>query len=387
MRPRAENTARNILTCLFRERQASRTQLAQKLGVRKGTVGAICEALIAERKIEAADKNRERNVPLQLSVGRFIGVGIDHDTTGLHVTALNACGDSILDQAFPVPPASSGNDRLRRIIDVVRTVCRREGLKDDIVGIGFSDIGMIDPIRGVSVRAAFFPGWHDMPVQAALAKATNRPVTLLTKAEAICMADCSGRGGLGQDTRVYVMLDRGVGVAVLRGGVLWRGDSEVCGELGHVCVVPNGDICACGNRGCLETVAGSDAIVRKVRSHAMPGDAMELRFDREKLTLTQVIEMAERGYGLAQLAIREAAEAVGNALAQTLMVLGIRSVVCAGSLVKAGALVMKPLETTMRQRCLSPLNRQLDVQANPMEGNFYARGAAFAALQQYFNDL
>jgi len=207
---------------------------------------------------------------------------------------------------------------------------------------------------------------------------------LLTKAEAICMADCASQGGLGKDTRLYVMLDRGVGVAILRDGVLWRGDSEVCGELGHVCVVPNGAICACGNRGCLETVAGSDAIIRTVRAHTSPGDAAEWKFYVATLTLAQVIDLAGRGYGLAQLAIREAAEAMGNALAQILMVLGIKNVVCAGSLVQAGALVINPLEAVLRQRCLSPLNRQLDVRTNRMEGNFYARGAAFAALDRHF---
>jgi len=75
---------------------------------------------------------------------------------------------------------------------------------------------------------------------------------------------------------------------------------------------------------------------------------------------------------------------VGRALAPILMVLGIRRVVCVGSLVKAGDGLLKPLEAALRQRCLGPLNRQLEVWAYAGEANVYARGAAFAALRQHF---
>ena len=124
MRLKPSGSRQRILQCLFREKQASRTRLAELLAIRKGTVGMLCKELLNARTIEEAAHGRERNVPLQLNANRFIGLGIDHDVAELHITALNAHGDRIIDKAIALQPEDIGHSRLHRIVEAVQKAVR-----------------------------------------------------------------------------------------------------------------------------------------------------------------------------------------------------------------------------------------------------------------------
>ena len=167
-------------------------------------------------------------------------------------------------------------------------------------------------------------------------------------------------------------------------GFFLRGSTDIFGELGHTVYDEEGEICKCGNRGCLETVAGAEAIVRKVQENVdrtyfrTPGGA-------NSISLEDVIHNAREGSKLALLALHEAAKAIGNTLAIVVNVLGITRIVLYGRLVQAGELLRQQILNSIHQHCIYPLNQDTEVCLSRLDDYASAAGSAYSVLKAYFD--
>ena len=180
-----------------------------------------------------------------------------------------------------------------------------------------------------------------------------------------------------------MQLDEGIGLSVYHEGAFLRGTTDIFGELGHTVYNEDGEICKCGNRGCLETIAGLDAVTRKVQDNA-DRSYFHVRGGGSRITFQDVVHNAQEGNKLALLALNEAAKAIGNTLAIVVNVLGITRIVLYGRLVLAGELLRQPLLNSIRQHCIYPLNQDTEVCLSALDEFASAAGAAYSVLQRYF---
>lgn len=129
--------------------------------------------------------------------------------------------------------------------------------------IGLGSPGPLDIAEGRLLRLPNFPGWDGFPLRGALERATGLPVILESDGNAAAMAEWKRGAGLacGVDSLCMLTLGTGVGSGVVLEGKVWHGRG-MAGELGHVCLVPEGLPCSCGSRGCLERYASATAIVK-----------------------------------------------------------------------------------------------------------------------------
>lgn len=385
MNLKLQQSSQTVLNYLFQKQAASRMQIARELKMRPGTVGEVCNNLIKRKAICPIDSGRQRNVMLKLNAGKYMALGVEHVADGLIAMIMDSDLSVKLQERFVIPEAIDGQERMQIIIDQVSGFMQKSGCRPAIVGLVFCDIGMFDPNTGRSIRAVFLPGWNDMPVRAKLEAGLKVPVFLFGKTPARCVAEHKFGTAKAWDTMIYVSVDKGIGLSLMNGGKLAYGNNPVYGELGHVVCDPAGDICKCGSRGCLETIAGTDAIVGKVCAHMTAVDEREFGVKIEELTIENVIQAAGKGHKLAEMVLQEAAMAVGLALAQIVTVLGITNIVLSGRLVAAGALFMEPLRRSLRQYCIYPLNTKLEIAADGWDEWAGARGAAYRGLENYFN--
>ncbi|MCW5952425.1 MAG: ROK family protein, partial [Propionibacteriaceae bacterium] len=130
-----------------------------------------------------------------------------------------------------------------------------------VLGAGVGTPGTITP-DGV-VAAAPNLGWRDEPLRRVVAEATGTEVFVENDANLAVLAE-SRFGGAGDDL-LLVQLSRGVGAGLLVAGRIVAGAGCAAGEIGHVVVDPDGDLCACGTRGCLETLVSSDVLLQRIR--------------------------------------------------------------------------------------------------------------------------
>ena len=160
--------------------------------------------------------------------------------------------------------------------------------------------GQIDPETGTVIYSPNL-GWRDVPLGAHLAEAFKVPVIVENDVRAAAWGEFVARGREGSLVAVYV--GTGVGSGAVLGGKLWRGVSNVAGEVGHTQVVPEGLPCRCGRHGCLEQYVSGSGFQRRL--------AAALQAGRQ----SRLLEMA--GGDPARLTARDvqAAAAAGDPLA------------------------------------------------------------------------
>jgi predicted NBD/HSP70 family sugar kinase len=179
------------------------------------------------------------------------------------------------------------------------------------------------------------------------------------------MAEWIFGAGRGTDDLVYVMMADGVGAGLIVDGRLYQGAHGAAGELGHVVVNPDGQVCRCGGRGCLETVSGTEALTASLRHSRGPD-----------VTLAEVLELVRDGDPGARRAVSDAGRAVGKALAGICAVLDPRLVVVGGQLAAAGA----PLLDGVREELLRWLPPALGEGLTVLAGQLGARAEALGAI-------
>lgn len=188
-----------------------------------------------------------------------------------------------------------------------------------LIGIGVAVSGDVDARHGV-VRDSPFMGWRDVPVAALLSSQLEVPVVVSNDVRALTVAEHWFGVGVDADSFAVVTIGSGVGCGLYINGEVVSGAHGVSGELGHLPLAPGDLVCTCGRRGCVETVASSDAILARVRETT----------GRTELDLSGAIELAHSGDARAREAFDRAGEVIGSALAAMVNLVGPELVVIAG---------------------------------------------------------
>jgi glucokinase len=169
---------------------------------------------------------------------------------------------------------------------------------------------------------------------AEVSAALGAPTRLINDARAFTVAEHRLGAGRGVDAMLGVTLGTGVGGGLVIGGILYLGHDGTAGEFGHQTILPDGPLCTCGNRGCLETLTSADAIV------AASGQA----------TVQKSVEAARAGDPRAQQALTEVGRYLGIGVSNVVVLLSVDRVVVGGGVAAAGEMLLEPLRAELRRR-------------------------------------
>ena len=148
---------------------------------------------------------------------------------------------------------------------VVETLADAGVARETVIGAGMGLPGPIDQGDGTVGSSAILPGWIGMTAAAELRRRLDIPVMVDNDANLGALAEAAFGAGRDAGDLIYLKISSGIGAGLILNGRLYRGSAGLAGELGHVLVNPDGIVCRCGNRGCLETVAATGALVDLLR--------------------------------------------------------------------------------------------------------------------------
>jgi predicted NBD/HSP70 family sugar kinase len=177
--------------------------------------------------------------------------------------------------------------------------------------------------------------------------------------------------GSGLSDVLYVKVSSGIGAGLVLGGRLYHGSVGLAGELGHVQVREHGDVCRCGNRGCLETVAAAGALLAALR-HTNPGDLGV----RDVLAL-----IAARDPG-ARRVVDDAGRAIGRVLADACNVLNPAAIIVGGELSTAGAPLLDGIRESIDRHAQPAIAQAVQI----MPGALGERAEVLGALATIIGD-
>jgi glucokinase len=222
----------------------------------------------------------------------------------------------------------------------------------DAIGIGAA--GWIDAARS---KIMFAPNlaWRDEPLRDHIADRFNVPVVVENDGNVAAWAEFRfGAAREASDSMVLYTVGTGIGSGIVLGGELVRGSFGVAAELGHVRAVPDGQLCGCGRRGCLEQYASGSALVRYARATAKdePDKADRLLALAnglpEAITGPMVTAAGKEGDPAAIRAFEQVGYWLGNSMADVVQVLDPQLIVIGGGVIEAGDLLLGPAEASYR---------------------------------------
>jgi predicted NBD/HSP70 family sugar kinase len=272
-------------------------------------------------------------------------------------------------------PDTSAETVVERLADLARELVGTLDDRDDpvgpLAGIGIAVSGDVDTPHGV-VRDSPFMGWRDVSVARLLSEQIGAPVVVSNDVRALTVAEHWFGVGVDADSFAVVTIGSGVGCGLYLNGEVVSGAHGVSGELGHLPLAPDNLICTCGRRGCVETVASSDAILRRVRE----------RTGRPDLDLSGAVELAHQGDLQAREAFDRAGEVIGSALAAMANLVGPELVVIAGEGVAEYDLYDQRMRKAFADHAFgAAADCQLMLRSHTFDD--WARGAAATVIRSY----
>lgn len=219
----------------------------------------------------------------------------------------------------------------------------------DLRGIGISCGGPLDSQQGIVYSPPNLPGWDAVPLKQLFEERFGLPTRLENDANATALAEYRFGAGRGVRNMVFMTWGTGIGGGLIVDGRLYRGTNDLAGEVGHMTLLPDGPICGCGKRGCLEALASGPSIARRARELAedSPESLLWQSVSPDSVTAQHVVEAALAGDTFARFVLAEAATYMGWGIANLAQVLNPERVVLGTIAVKAGELVLAPLRRAL----------------------------------------
>ncbi|MBK3562796.1 ROK family transcriptional regulator [Streptomyces sp. MBT62] len=369
--------ASQVFTTVLSHGPLTRLEVARRAGLSAAAVTKAVRPLIeAGYLAEGADEDappalgRPANL-VRVDGGRalFIGVKVTGDEIIGVLTDLCCC----IRVARHVPLTDrEPRSVLASIADLaqeLRTEADELGIQ--VVGLGLAVSGDVDRGEGV-VRYSPFLEWRDVPLAELAAMTTGLPVTVDNDVRALTVAEQWFGAGAGLTDFAVVTVGAGIGCGLVVHGRVVAGAHGVAGEIGHVVVDPAGPRCHCGNRGCVEAIAGDAAIVARVREVT----------GVQVADTSEAVALAHRGDAGAREVYARAGEAIGWGIATVANLLGPERVIISGEGLAAYDLFAEQIRDSFAEAAFGSAAR-CDVRTRPLPFDEWARGAAATAIQSF----
>ncbi|MEO6122436.1 MAG: ROK family protein [Ilumatobacteraceae bacterium] len=288
------------------------------------------------------------------------GIGLDIGGTKLAGVVIDPSGSVVARVRRPTP-LGDGEAVIKACIQTseeLLAVARSGGLAVGPIAIAMP--GTIDKMGGTIVDSPVL-SMHNVPMVEITHRALGHPVTILHDVKAAAFGELVAGAGIGQADIAYLNLGTGVSMAFVFGWKVHQGSHGTAGEIGHVVAVPDGLLCNCGRRGCLETVASGPAIARAA---GQPDGRLET-----------VAEAARNGDERALTAMADAAEHLGRVLADFVMVMDVGMLMVGGGVSAVGDPLLVPLQASL-DRHLADVVEQVTVVSAALGGDSGVIGAA-----------
>ena len=280
-----------------------------------------------------------------------------------HTAAVVCCGEREWRAhrcIFSPPGADAAYD-----VKTMRTLARELLVGEQPAAIGVSFGGPVDATADTVRLSYHVPGWENVPLRQMLEAEFGAPASVDNDANAAALGEHRFGAGRGIDSLLYITVSTGVGGGWILDGRLWRGAGGLAGEIGHTVVDPDGPVCSCGRRGCVERLAAGPAIAQRAREwlEAQPERGQILRTlagqNLETVTAELVSQAAAQGDELAWDALEIAAWALGVGIGNAANLVNPQRFVLGGGVTKAGARFWEVLRRVTRQTALPGID--LDV--------------------------
>jgi predicted NBD/HSP70 family sugar kinase len=360
---------------LIRDGQAStRAELVALTGLARSTVAQRMDALLAQRLVVPAGGSVSTGgrPPQMFAFNRDAGVVLAADLGATHSRlAITDLGGEVLVEDAQEIAISEGPEAVLSWLE--KTF---DGLLDqvgrahsDVRGVGVGVPGPVEFATGTPVAPPIMPGWDGYRVSDRLADHFGAPTLVDNDVNIMALGE-HWKAWRAYDHLLFVKVGTGIGCGIITDGRIHRGAQGAAGDIGHIHVPGNEEICRCGNRGCLEAVAGGGAMAARLRS-----------LDIEAQNSRDVVRHVRDGRPEAMQLVRQAGRELGEVLAASVNFFNPGVIVIGGDIAHADEHLLAGVREVVYQRAVPLGTRSLRIVRSALDDRAGVIGAAVMVIE------
>ena len=378
----------SVLRLIWREKQTTRASIARQMGLSRSTVSEIVDRLLRTGLIaeigSGISSGGRKPIILEFQDDARCILGVDLGATHVSVALTDLRGKVLVwkEQKHPVRTDPEGTRALvLKLCD--ESVREWKKAKNRLIRIGVAVPSPVDPLNPKMLSEIVIPAWHGKSGLEELQNKFNVLVHVDNDANLGALAEQWWGAGLGIDNFIYIKIAHGIGAGYVLNGEIYRGAGGVAGELGHLPIDPNGEICVCGLKGCLTTFVSIPALTERAIKLSSQYPNSKLNIDILNFDLVEKAAMDKDE--LALKLVSEVAEYLGRALVGYFNLMNPNIAILGGGLSGLGELLLKPIRDKVKQNTLVS-KAAVDVKTGKLGRRAVAIGAATMALEAVFCD-
>jgi predicted NBD/HSP70 family sugar kinase len=371
--PRLDGRAR-VLTTLSRSGPLSQAELARRCLLAPSTVsglvgGLAADGLLVEVEVEPTTgigrRGRRPASLLALHPDTGVVLGVDLGKTHVRVALADLAHRVVGERHAPIEPDAPARTHLATMEELATRLLSEAGIPSrQVVALGCGFPGPVRVAAEEVLDPTILPGWQGLHPVEVLTDAFGVPAQVANDANLGALSEWMWGAAEGCSEVAYVKVATGVGAGLVLRDQPFDGHGGTAGEIGHVSFDPAGPECRCGNRGCLELLAGSGAIA------ALAGT-----------DLAAALAGARAGDAICVDAVATSGGWLGVAVASLCNVLNLERIVVGGEVAAAGELLLDPLRTALRASAIESAGHDVTVVAGAFGERAEVLGAVAHALR------
>jgi predicted NBD/HSP70 family sugar kinase len=370
LRETREHNERLVLATIYDDGPVSRAEVARLTGLTRTTVSDVVEGLRASGLAREMGRGPSTGgkAPILLEVpdtARLL-IGVDLGDRVFSAATVSLRGEIL--HREEVPSANTdGDPAVKLALELIeRIVAAADGR---VLGIGIGAPGLVDTSDGTVIRAVK-RDWRHLPLGRMVAQRFALPVHVANDSQAAALAEHVFGAVRGRNL-ITVKVGEGIGAGLVLNGALFEGDGFGAGEIGHTVVDPEGDLCRCERRGCLETVASARAVFAR----------LEAALGR-RMSLEEAVTAFESGDVVVNAVVLEAGHQLGAALAGLVGALHVRRIILAGTMAAFGDRWLDAVHETAARRSLAALADDTTFELGPIDDIIVLGASALLMMRE-----
>ncbi|MDO8992273.1 ROK family protein [Daejeonella sp.] len=257
-----------------------------------------------------------------------------------------------------------------------------------LVGIGLGMPGLVDSNAGKNYTYLVSSSGDSKTLQDILEEKFNKPVYVQNDVKTNTLAECRFGLALNKKDALVLLMDWGIGLGIIMDGKLQSGMSGFAGEIGHIPFVKDGELCNCGKRGCLETVASGIALARMAKEGIKSGQTSLLNaLSEEEIDQIEpqiVIDAANKGDQYAINILSQVGENLGKAVATLIQLFNPELIILGGKIAEAKQYITIPMRHAINTYCMTRIREHTKIVLSTLGHSAGILGSASIVIENTF---
>lgn len=368
----------------------TRPEIARMSGLGRNVVTQRVSQLLAAGLLRAGrlgpstGGRAPRELDLNADAGRVLVAELG--ATSLSVGMANLAGELVAAYEEPADVADGPDRVLPRVDELFSRLFDEAERRNGVWGVGLGLPGPVEFASGRPISPPIMPGWDGFDVRGFFADRYKAPVWVDNDVNVMVLGELRGGLAQGEQDVIYVKIGTGIGAGLVSQGRLHRGAQGCAGDIGHIQSVQAPPVvCRCGKVGCLEAIAGGQALARDGLAAAREGSSARLArilAERSDVRSEDVAQAAAFGDKVAQDLMTRSAVVVGESLAGIINFFNPSLILIGGGVANSGDAYLATIRQTVLSRSLPLATRELRIVRSPLGDMAGLKGAAFMVVDE-----